>query len=114
MDNYDNCKYIYNPNQKDSDGDRIGDVCDNCKYIYNPNQKDSDGDRIGDACDNCKYIYNPNQKDSDGDGVGDACDSDIQDFQYGGGDKNEDIVAEEEKGLLVRMMDKLLEMFRDV
>ena len=32
----------------------------------------------------------------------------------GGGDKNKDIVAEEEKGLLVRMMDKLLEMFRDV
>ena len=38
----------------------------------------------------------------------------ISSIQWEGGDKNKDIVAEEEKGLLVRMMDKLLQMFQDV
>ena len=35
----------------DSDGDGIEDTYDNCPYVYNPNQLDSDGDGIGDACD---------------------------------------------------------------
>ena len=42
-----------NPDQKDIDRDRQGDICDNCPNHFNPDQKDRDGDGIGDTCDNC-------------------------------------------------------------
>jgi hypothetical protein len=73
----------------DQDGDGIPDMTDNCPTVPNPDQKDTDGDGVGDACndamdmdgdewadrlDNCPRIPNPNQRDSDGDGIGDACD----------------------------------------
>ncbi|MEK6303908.1 MAG: PKD domain-containing protein [Acidobacteriota bacterium] len=35
----------------DADGDGIKNVDDNCPGVYNPDQKDSDGDGFGDACD---------------------------------------------------------------
>ena len=72
----------------DTDGDGIDDSVDNCPLVPNPDQKDTDGDGLGDACDpdmdndgvlnakdNCPLVYNPDQADSDGDGIGDACDS---------------------------------------
>jgi hypothetical protein len=34
----------------DSDGDGVIDALDNCISVANPEQQDSDGDRIGDAC----------------------------------------------------------------
>lgn len=101
-DSQDNCIETPNPDQKDTDGDGIGDVCDedidgdgvpntrdNCPLIPNRDQKDTDNDGKGDVCDddidgdgvpnekdNCPKHYNPDQKDTDGDGIGDICSGD--------------------------------------
>lgn len=29
----------------------MGDVCDNCKLVPNPDQKNTDGDKTGDVCE---------------------------------------------------------------
>ena len=95
----------------DIDGDGISDVNDNCPFVPNPDQLDSDGDGLagdargdvnkgGDACDadddgdeiidwldNCHLLANPDQADADRDGLdadasnnvnkgGDLCDAD--------------------------------------
>lgn len=76
-------------NAADSDGDGIDDTIDNCRYVPNPDQSDSDripctditcdvvwiSDGFGDVCDNCPYVLNADQLDSDGDGTGDACEN---------------------------------------
>jgi hypothetical protein len=91
--NLDNCPQDHNPDQSDSDGDRIGEACDecpgdwindpdedghcgladNCPYDYNPGLGDGDSDGVGDACDICPDDFDPDQDDPDGDGLGDAC-----------------------------------------
>jgi hypothetical protein len=61
------------------DNDNIG-VGDNCPFLYNPLQEDTDGDTVGNLCDNCPGVSNASQIDSDADGVGDGCDFDDVDF----------------------------------
>jgi hypothetical protein len=83
----DNCPLVANKDQKNSDGDTLGDACDVCPDNSDPAQNDSDGDGIGDACDddldndgkknlvdNCPMQANVTQADADSDGVGDDCD----------------------------------------
>lgn len=55
--------------------DLSGATLDNCPGVFNPGQKDTDGDGVGDACDSCPDIANDQSLDSDGDGLGDACDT---------------------------------------
>jgi hypothetical protein len=77
-----------NPLYKIADGDSDGvmDRMDNCIDVPNPDQRDQNGNGIGDACedfdrdgiinvqDNCTDVANRSQADVDDDGIGDACD----------------------------------------
>lgn len=70
----------------DSDHDGIPDESDNCPLLANPDQKDSDQDKIGDLCDDdwdndglkneeeIKRKTDPYNPDTDGDGLVDGAD----------------------------------------
>lgn len=67
LDEVDNCPIHPNADQRDLDGDGLGDVCDD----------DMDGDGVLNAVDNCLTVPNVDQRDSDSDGRGDACSDDL-------------------------------------
>ena len=54
----------------DFDSDGVPDVSDNCPAVFNPDQADSDGDTVGDVCD-----AGPGIIDTDGDSVPDSIDA---------------------------------------
>ena len=62
----DNCPFVTNPDQVDTNADGRGDVCD----------EDDDSDGIPDATDNCRLVENTSQANVDGDAYGDSCDKD--------------------------------------
>ena len=82
------------PVMDDKDGDGLYDWEDNCPYLYNPEQKDENGNGVGDACesqhqdkdwdqdgwvdseDNCPMVMNQDQLDENSNGIGDACEID--------------------------------------
>ncbi len=81
------------PDNPDTDGDEIDDCNDNCPIVFNPEQIDTEGNGVGDVCrndydgdgvedpiDNCLWMPNPRQADEDFDGVGDVCDPDSEYF----------------------------------
>jgi hypothetical protein len=86
IDVIDLCPRVPGANQKDSDGDGVGDACD--RFPYDPDN-DIDGDGFGIPDDNCPLIHNPTQEDRDADGVGDACDP-----LSAGSDEDEDGIAD--------------------
>lgn len=59
---------------EDSDGDGVLDSFDNCPFLFNPDQANTDGDGLGDACDSDPNNP-PESGDTDGDGVADTSDA---------------------------------------
>jgi syndecan 4 len=105
-DREDNCDFLFNPLQNDTDRDGQGDECDPCPNVADDG-KDTDNDGLGDVCDfdadgdgvanvtdNCPLQFNPAQKDSDQDGVGDLCDNCLTKFNTGQLDRDEDRVGD--------------------
>ena len=71
----DNCPYVFNAHQKDSDADSYGDACD--LDLHSDFDENPDSDSRVDSIDNCPTISNSSQVNLDRDNRGDACDSDM-------------------------------------
>ena len=88
----------------------VDDAKDNCQYVVNRDQKDSDSDRFGDACDNCIYVYNPKQKPNAPEKFGERCNNPnaltMEDYDY-----EDDDVNDSEKDLIAQVMKMLMDMY---
>ncbi|MDD3262458.1 MAG: PKD domain-containing protein [Candidatus Absconditabacteria bacterium] len=81
LNHEDSCPNTYNPQQRDLDGDGIGNVCDDDidgDGIKNPIGIVDENDNINIALwteetDNCLFIINPDQSDLNGNNIGDIC-----------------------------------------
>src|ERR671912_498099 len=71
----DNCPYVFNGKQKDSDADSYGDACD--LDLHSDLDENPDSDSRVDSIDNCPTISNSSQVNLDRDNRGDACDPDM-------------------------------------
>ena len=106
-DDDDNCQFVYNLDQRDSDQDEIGDVCDNCPSTKNTNQNDKDRDGVGNACDICRFDPDPTHQDPA------ACVNSAY-AEMGYDDEEEDdsmLMDGDKKSLAAEIMEKLLEMY---
>ena len=122
VDTYDKCGKVYNPGNRDRDGDGIGDCCDPCTWKYDddgitkrcftpdelyPSDRDNDG--LPDECDNCPDDYNPEQFNPDGIlpcKAKQKCSHDGETVAAASSDYDSD-----KKGLTAQIMEKLLEMY---
>lgn len=73
----DNCPMDFNPTQRDTDSDGIGNACDKNDY-------DADWDGFVNENDNCPVKYNPSQRNTDNDTIGDLCDLKRTDLDWDG------------------------------
>jgi hypothetical protein len=48
---WDQLAVIHQPNLLDQDGDQVSDLADNCPFVSNVSQQDTDNDGVGDACE---------------------------------------------------------------
>lgn len=83
LNEHDNCPFVYNTDQRDTDLDGVGDQCDNCPLLHNPLQvpeKSPKAPKNFKSCDLTRAMYDNAtygvclQLDSDSDLVGDMCD----------------------------------------
>jgi serine protease AprX len=88
LDTFDNCPKTPNPDQNDTDGDGIGNVCDNCT--------DSDEDGYGDlgALNNVCPTDSCQGSETDSTVIIDGCDSSVENQPLGEGCKMSDLIAQ--------------------
>jgi len=79
-DDEDLCPQVFDPQQRDEDGDGVGNACD--PLVWEPgtegasqvSAEDLDGDGTPDETDPCPRLHGEPPDDADGDGLPDACD----------------------------------------